>query len=133
MRQTILILCGAVAGALLGYFAFSWLAAQGYYALALPGGLLGLGAGIGKGRTVVVAIICGIAAMALGLYAEWRYAPFLKDDSIWYFFAHAYRLQSITLVMIGVGSVIGFWVPYRRMERSTVMEPKTRGVLNDLA
>jgi hypothetical protein len=125
MKHTILSLCGALAGAALGYFAFSWLVTQGFYALALPGGLLGLGAGIGKNRSIVVAIICGVAATALGLYSEWRFAPFVADDSVGYFFAHAYRLQPLTLVMILVGSLIGFWVPYRRMERSTATEPKT--------
>ena len=109
---------------ILGYFAFSWLATQGYYALALPGGLLGLGAGIGKNRSIWVAIVCGVAAMALGLYTEWRYAPFIADDSIWYFFAHSYQLKPITLIMILVGSLMGFWVPYRRIVKRTVMEPE---------
>jgi hypothetical protein len=128
MKQIILILCGALAGAILGYFAFSWLVTQGYYALALPGGLLGLGAGIGKNRSILVAIMCGISAMALGLYAEWRFAPFVADDSIWYFFAHAYQLKLVTLIMILVGSLIGFWVPFRRMVRTAAVDPKTSGV-----
>ena len=34
----------AAAGGVVGYFAFIWIARQGFYALMLPGGLAGLGA-----------------------------------------------------------------------------------------
>ena len=56
MKQTLLTLCGAVAGGILGYFAFGWLLGQGFYALMLPGGLLGLGAGLAKNRSVLLAV-----------------------------------------------------------------------------
>jgi hypothetical protein len=115
MKQLFLVLCGAAAGGILGYFAFFWIAAQGFYGLALPGGLLGLGAGIGKSKSIVVAVCGGLAATALGLFAEWRYAPFIADESLSYFLVHVYQLKTITLIMILVGGVVGFWVPYRRM------------------
>ena len=41
-----LALVGAAAGGVLGYFAFFWIARQGFYALALPGLALGLGCGL---------------------------------------------------------------------------------------
>ncbi|NJN05747.1 MAG: hypothetical protein HC814_04360 [Rhodobacteraceae bacterium] len=34
-------LIGAVLGGVVGWFAFFWIANQGFYMLALPGGLLG--------------------------------------------------------------------------------------------
>ena len=37
MRNIVLALCGALVGGVLGYIAFFWLAAQGFYGLALPG------------------------------------------------------------------------------------------------
>jgi hypothetical protein len=114
MKKLSLVLCGAVAGGMLGYFGFFWIAAQGFYALALPGGLLGLGAGIVKNRSIVVAVSCGLTATALGVFTEWRFAPFIDDDSFAYFLAHVYQLKPITFVMILVGGLIGFWVPYRR-------------------
>jgi hypothetical protein len=116
MKQTLLVVCGALAGGVLGYFAFFWIANQGYYALALPGGLLGIGAGIAKNRSVLVALSSCLSATALGLFTEWRYAPFIKDDSLGYFLAHVHELKPITLVMILLGGLIGFWVPFRRME-----------------
>src|SRR5215471_7924041 len=102
MKQTLLVLGGALVGGILGYLAFFWIAAQGFYALVLPGGLLGVGAGLGKPRTVLFAVGCSIAAVVLGLVTEWRFAPFLKDDSLTYFLLHIHELKPITLLMIGL-------------------------------
>src|SRR5947209_15406729 len=98
MRQSFLALSGALAGGIAGYFLFFWLTSRGFYGLALPGGLLGLGAGIVKNRSIYVAVICGLAAVALGLFTEWRYAPFITDGGLGYFLAHFYQLSLITLV-----------------------------------
>jgi len=62
-----LALVGAAVGGLLGYLLFMWLTRHGIYGLALPGGLLGVGAGLFKSRSIWVAVICGLAALALGL------------------------------------------------------------------
>jgi hypothetical protein len=113
-RRMLLGLLGAVLGGLVGYLTFFWIAQQGFYALVLPGGLLGFGAGIWvRGRSIPLAIICGFLALVLGLFAEWRIAPFVKDGSLAYFLAHAYQLKPITLIMIAAGAFLGFWVPYR--------------------
>ncbi len=120
MKQTLLILCGAVAGGVIGYFVFFWIAAQGFYGLALPGGMIGLGAGIGKNRSILIAVFCGLAATALGLFTEWRYAPFITDESLGYFVRHFYELSPITLIMILFGGLVGFWVPFRRRESRVV-------------
>ncbi len=111
-----LSLTAAVIGGTLGYFAFFWIADQGFYALVLPGGLMGLAAGIPGPRSRWVAIVCGIAAVLLGLYTEWRYAPFIADDSWMYFLTHIHQLRPLTLIMILVGAAIGFWVPFRRVQ-----------------
>jgi len=127
MKQTIPVLCGALVGGTLGYFAFFWVAAQGFYALALPGGLLGLGAGVFKNRSTLVAAGCGLAATALGVFTEWRYAPFRDDESLGYFLGHLGALKPITLVMILVGGLVGFWVPYRRTATKAAPEPGRAG------
>jgi hypothetical protein len=123
MKQTAMTLCGALAGGTLGYFAFLWLASQGFYALALPGGLLGFGAGIGRTRIIIVPVVCGLAATALGLFTEWRFAPFAKDESLGYFVAHVFQLTPVTLVLILVGGAVGFWVPFRRRTSSPRLGP----------
>src|SRR5262249_34107067 len=53
-------------------------------------------------------------AIALGLFTEYRFAPFADDDSLGYFLAHVLDLRPLTLLMIGLGGLIGFWVPFRR-------------------
>jgi len=102
-------LIGAAIGGAIGHFAFLWITRQGFYALVLPGGLLGIGAGVcARGRSVPLAVICGIGALALGLFSQWRFAPFFADPSLGYFLAHVSLLTPVTLFMIVVGAVLGF-------------------------
>jgi hypothetical protein len=114
VKIALLVLLGAALGGALGYFGFFWIARQGFYALVLPGGLLGLGAGIVRSRSILLAVLCGILAAALGLFTEWRFAPFAANESLGYFATHVHRLRPLTLFMVGVGAFIGFWVPFRR-------------------
>lgn len=116
MKQSVLALIGATAGGVLGFFAFRWVASQGFYGMILPGGLLAIGASIGKVRSIWLAALLGVAALGLGLFTEWRYAPFRADESLGYFLGHVHQLKTITLLMIAAGGCLGFWVPYRRME-----------------
>jgi hypothetical protein len=107
-------LAGATLGAVVGWFAFFWAARQGFYMLALPGGLLGAGAGLLMRRgSLPFALVCAVAALALGLLAEWRLAPFRADASLGYFLAHLHQLQPLTLIMIALGGFLGFWMPLR--------------------
>jgi hypothetical protein len=92
---------------------------RGYYALVLPGGLLGLVAGIPRSRSLIVPVLCGILGIVAGLLAEHRFAPFVADGSLTYFLTHANRLQPMTLFLIGLGGLIGFWVPFRRRMRAS--------------
>ncbi|OHB67461.1 MAG: hypothetical protein A2Y76_14650 [Planctomycetes bacterium RBG_13_60_9] len=115
-KSDFLVLLGAAVGGLVGYVVFFALARQGLYGLALPGGLLGLGAGIFKTRSKAVPVACGLLALALALFTEWRYEPFVADASLGYFVSHVHRLQPMTLIMIAAGTLIGFWVPFRRSQ-----------------
>jgi len=117
-KSDFLVLLRATIGGALGYVLFSWLAGRGLYGLALPGGLLGLGAGIFKTRSKAVPVVCGLAALALGLFTEWRYAPVAADGSVGYFVSHVHHLQPITLLMLPAGTLIGFWVPFRRSQEA---------------
>jgi len=114
LRTSALTLAAAAVGGAVGYFVFMWLASMGFYGLVVPGGLLGLAAGIFKNRSIAVAIVCGVAALILGLFAEWMFEPFVANDSFGYLVTHFYDLRPVTLLMIAAGAVIGFWVPFRR-------------------
>lgn len=102
-------LTGAVVGGTLGYFGFFWIAQQGFYALLLPPGLLGLGAALGaRGRSLPLAIICGMMGLSLALYTEWRFAPFIADESLPYFITHIYQKRPITLLLLAVGTFLSY-------------------------
>jgi hypothetical protein len=121
-KNDVLVLVGAAAGGILGYVVFFALARRGLYGLALPGGLLGLGAGVFKTRSKAVPVLCGLLALALGLFTEWRFAPFAADAGLGYFVSHLHRLSALTLIMLAVGMLIGFWVPFRRGQEARKAE-----------
>lgn len=120
LRGWVLSVFGAGAGGVLGYFAFMWIARQGFYALLLPGALVGAGGGLGaRERSVPRAAACALVALGLGVFTEWRFAPFIKDASLGYFLSHLQDLQPITLLMIFGGSAIAYWLSLGREQAST--------------
>jgi len=103
---------GGVIGGALGYVAFRWLSRQGFYAHAVPGALLGLGAGIAaRGSSRVLGIVCALAAAALIIVAEWLRAPFFKDGSFLYFASHIHQMDhfSVKAIMMGLGTLAAYW------------------------
>lgn len=111
VKNLLAALGGTLAGGTVGYFAFIWIARQGFYALILPGAMAGLGASLlVSDRSVLRGVLCGLFAVGLGMFAEWRFAPFIKDDHFGYFLAHVSRLQPITLLMIAAGGGFGYWL-----------------------
>ena len=116
MKSALGVVAGAIVGGVLGYYAFFWVLSQGFYGMILPGGLLGLGAGVAKNKSLPLAIGCGVAALGLGLFTEWNYRPFNADDSFTYFLTHVFDNPALTLLMISVGGFLGFWIPFRRIE-----------------
>lgn len=116
VRNTLAIGCGLLGG-VAGYFGFVALLGKGFYALVLPGGLLGLAAGIVPTQSRLVPLACGVLAIGAGLVAEHRYAPFAVDGGFTYFLLHARDLQPVTQMLIVLGGLLGFWVPFRRRIR----------------
>jgi hypothetical protein len=115
MKSAYLVICCGLLGGTFGYLAFAWLLTQGFYGLVLPGGMLGLAAGIPRNTSRAVAVVCGVLALGLGLYTEWRFFPFKADGSFGYFLAHLHQLKPISWLMLAVGTVMGGYIPYRRV------------------
>ena len=78
-----LSLIGAAAGGAIGFFAFGWLLRQGYYAMVLPGAMVGIGCGLLSRRdSLVRGILCGLAGLALGLFCEWKHAALQRGRRV---------------------------------------------------
>jgi hypothetical protein len=104
----------ALAGGVAGHFAFLWIARQGFYALILPGALIGFAGGWfvqrpTRGFGLVFGIVCALLALIVGVVSEWRLRPFLADNSFGYFITHLQQLRPITLIMIAIGAAFAFW------------------------
>ena len=70
----------------MGHFAFLWIARQGFYAIILPGALIGFAGGWAIQRQTlasgaVFGIVCAVIAVIAGLVSEWRLRPFIADNS----------------------------------------------------
>jgi len=104
-------IAGCALGGLIGYGLFAWLLSQGFYALVLPGAAVGMGCGlVSKQYSRSQAVLCGVLAVALGLFAEWRFFPFRIDDSPLYFLTHIYELSVVSLLMIALGAAIAVYM-----------------------
>ena len=103
-------LVGAFIGAALGYSLVFIIARQGFYAIVLPGALLGLGCGALSGRrSVVLGIVCGVLSLAVSVYTQWRLAPFIKDESFSFYLAHLLDVNRLTQILILIGTAFAFW------------------------
>jgi hypothetical protein len=91
---------------------FQFLLARQFYALALPGAVVGIGAGlVARGRSQTLAAICAAAAIVLAIVIEWQRAPFKEDGSFRYFATHLHQLDggAVKFVMIAVGALCAYW------------------------
>jgi hypothetical protein len=102
-------LIGGVIGGIVGYALYKWGLGHSLKAGVIPGAFVGLGSGLLSARSSQVrGVICGLGALALGIYAEWANAPFRADDSLGYFLAHVHQLNPIVLIMIALGMFLGY-------------------------
>jgi hypothetical protein len=100
---------GGIAGGAVGYFVFFYATRQGLYPMVLPGALVGLGCGAMLGtKSNAMGIICGLSALALGLFIEWQFAPFERDRSLGFFLSHINQLRSMTLILIVLGALLAY-------------------------
>jgi hypothetical protein len=104
-------LLGAVLGGVVGYFVYCFLWKQGMQALALPGASIGLGCGgLLRAKSIGLGVVCGVAALMLGIFVEWQFSPFLADPSFFYFIKNLGSVKQSSLVMIAVGVLCAYWL-----------------------
>lgn len=103
-------LVGAAIGGVAGFYAFGWLLNRGFYGLAIPGSFLGLGCGLlAQHRSVPRGIVCAVASLGLSLFTVWWFEYHPKNGFL-YVIQHPGELSSVTLLMMGLATVIAFWV-----------------------
>ena len=109
-------LLSAFIGGAAGYLAFQWLLGLGIYVLPLPGALLGVAAGLGKGRSMPLSVTSSVLAFLLGILTQWDYAPFSQDPGLWFFVTHLHQLPIFAMLSVVLGAFLGFWLPFHRKE-----------------
>jgi hypothetical protein len=103
-------LIGAAMGGVVGYFIYKLGLRQNLKAGVVPGALVGLGSGLLSSRpSQARGLICGLGALAIGVFAEWWNFPFEKDESLGFFLAHVHHLPFLVIVMIGLGTFLGYY------------------------
>ena len=104
-------LCGAAIGSVIGCLGFIWLYKNGLYAMILPGAALGAGFSfLSRTSSKTYGILCAALAIVLGLFSEWQVVQFKVDDSFLYLVTHFYELDTVDIVMIGLGGLFAFWL-----------------------
>ena len=84
---------------------------------------MGLGASISRSRSILIPIACGILALVAGVLTEWIARPFVNDRTFVDFLAHLGDRQPLTFIMIGVGTIVGFWIPFQRTREKSAPRP----------
>jgi hypothetical protein len=109
--SNLLGLIGAAIGGVLGFYTFGWLEYHRFYGLAIPGAFLGLGCGLlAQHRSWPRGVLCGVAALGLSIFTEWKYHPFQVDESLSFMLKHLADLSPVTWLMTAVATVVAYWV-----------------------
>jgi hypothetical protein len=107
-------LIGALVGGALGFFAFGWMYRRGFYAMVLPGGLIGIGCGLlARHESWARGVACAVLAVIAGLLAEWYFIdPFGDNPGFLYFLRHLGDVSAptVTFGLIAVGAAAALWL-----------------------
>ena len=100
---------GAVIGGVIGWFAFDWLLSHGFYALALPGALVGWGFGLLSRRSMLIGgLFCAVAGFALMVVCHWSHS--VTDDSLLHYVTHQHQISQTTYLFLAIGTLFSFWL-----------------------
>jgi hypothetical protein len=105
-------LVAAGVGGVLGYFITSWFKYYNLYAPVIPGALAGLACGFcSLDHSKIRGVLCALISLSACVVTEWiLFLPPVKTDgSLSEFVAHFHQQPPPTLLMIGLGTFLGFW------------------------
>lgn len=102
---------GAAVGGLVGVVGYFWLLRQGYYALVLPTGLVGVGCGqFARRPSTARGVICALLGFAAGFTCEWKSTIPLLDKGLGEVLGQLGNFQPVTWLMLGLGTALSFWM-----------------------
>lgn len=114
LRDRALGVAGALLGAVVGHFICRWAAGIGFYAVAIPGMLAGVGTARFAPRVDVgVALTTGLIGLVAGVLTEWLLWPWLSDPSLGHFLANLHNLTPLTWILIALGAVFAYWFSFK--------------------
>ncbi len=100
---------GAIVGGGLGLLLFNLAYQQGYFMLALPGALTGLGCGmLSRTRSWLLSVICLALAIGLTTYADWT----CYDKTLAEFIKSVGNLPRVDHLMFVFGVLFAAWFGY---------------------
>lgn len=106
-------LVAGVLGGLAGYLLVAYLMrTQGLWVPILPGALAGLACGqaspvVSRRRGIVLAF--GVLGLVIGTQWQLFNPPFEFDGTLRDYLMHLHQLPALTLVLMGVNVVLGYW------------------------
>ncbi len=134
MRRTLMEyvpgLLGGAVGGYLGYLAVGFLIGRtGFWVPILPGAFAGLACGqLSSIASTRRGALNGLLALGLSIFAQWKLfsPPFEFDGSFPAYVSHLHQLPILTLVVLGLNGLLGFW--WGREERigSGRIKPRPR-------
>ncbi|MDA7673138.1 hypothetical protein OAM04_00850 [bacterium] len=115
-KRILFTLGGALLGAVVGHFLFSYLVRNhGAFGYAIPGALVAFGASLNKQCPARwMAILCGVIAFFAGNFSLWKFRPWVADESFGYALTKFFDRDPMAWILILLASAIAIWMPWRR-------------------
>ena len=99
---------GGIVGGAIGLYACKWLHGQGYYAIVLPGALVGLGFGYAARHcSVAFGIVSALIGFIAGLATEWT-VIYGGKPSLTEFLQNLKSDSPVTWILLGVGVALAY-------------------------
>jgi hypothetical protein len=100
---------GGIVGGVIGFYIFHWAVRQGFFALIVPGAMVGMIAGFGIGsRSQPFAIACGVAGLAVGLFTQWTFVNRAVTMDLMEFLMKIKDQKPLTLIMLVLGTFFSY-------------------------